>query len=75
MTVIKLPRIINGISYDPPTVDGMDRCQINTRLHYLNVEMDKLKAKQAALIAARDELDRHVMMQEIDDLANEMFGG
>lgn len=75
MTVIKLPRIINGTSYDTPTVDGMDRCQINTRLHYLNVEMDKLKAKQAALIAARDELDRHVMMQEIDDLAAEMFGG
>ena len=75
MTVIKLPRIINGTSYDTPTVDGMDRCQINTRLHYINVEMDKLKAKQAALIAARDELDRHVMMQEIDDLANEMFGG
>ena len=75
MTVIKLPRIINGISYDTPTVDGMDRCQINTRLHYINVEMDKLKAKQAALISARDELDRHVMMQEIDDLANEMFGG
>ena len=75
MTVIKLPRIINGTSYDTPTVDGMDRCQINTRLHYINVEMDKLKAKQAALIAARDELDRHVMMQEIDDLAAEMFGG
>jgi hypothetical protein len=37
--------------------------------------MDKLKAKQAALISARDELDRHAMMQEIDDLANEMFGG
>ena len=75
MTVIKLPRIINGTSYDTPTVDGMDRCQINTRLHYINVEMDKLKAKQASLISARDELDRHVMMQEIDDLANEMFGG
>lgn len=75
MTVINLPRIINGNSYDMPTVDGMDRCQINTRLHYLNVEMDKLKAKQAALISARDELDRHVMMQEIDDLAAEMFGG
>ena len=46
MTVEMQPRIINGKSYDMPTVDGMDRCQINTRLHYLNVEMDKLKAKQ-----------------------------
>ena len=56
MTVEMRPRIINGTSYDMPTVNGMDRCQINTRLHYLNVEMDKLKAKQAALIDARDQL-------------------
>ena len=28
-------------------VDGLDRVDINNRLHYLNVEMDKLKAKQA----------------------------
>ena len=58
-----------------PTVNGMDRCQINTRLHYINVEMDKLKAKQSALIAARNELDRDIEMQEIGDLFDEMFGG
>ena len=75
MTVEMQPRIINGISYDTPTVNGMDRCQINTRLHYLNVDMDKLKAKQAALIAARDELDRHAEMQEMGNLFDEMFGG
>lgn len=75
MTVQLKPRIINGKSYDMPTVDDMDRCQINTRLHYLNVEMDKLKAKQAALIAARDQLDRHAEMQEAGDLFDEMFGG
>ena len=75
MTVQLKPRIINGRSYDMPTVDDMDRCQINTRLHYLNVEMDKLKAKQAALIAARDELDRHAELQEAGDLFDEMFGG
>ena len=75
MTVEMQPRIINGTSYDTPTVNGMDRCQINTRLHYLNVDMDKLKAKQAALIAARDELDRHVEMREMGNLFDEMFGG
>ena len=69
------PRIINGISYDMPTVDGYDRCQINTRLHYLNVEIDKLRAKQAALIAMRDQLDRHNEMQEMGNLFDEMFGG
>ena len=61
--------------YDMPTVDGLDRCEINTKLHYLNVEMDKLKAQQSALIAMRDQLDRHAEMQEMDDLFDQMFGG
>ena len=74
MTVMLQPRTINGNTYDIPTVDGMDRCQINTRLHYLNVELDKLKMKQAALIEARNQLDRHVEMQDVDLFA-EMFGG
>ena len=75
MTVEMQPRIINGRSYDMPTVGGMDRCQINTRLHYINEELSKIKAKQAALIAARDELDRHAEMQEMGNLFDEMFGG
>ena len=75
MTVIMQPRIINGISYDMPTVNGMDRCQINTRLHYINEELSKIKMKQAALIAARDELDRHAELQESENLFDEMFGG
>ena len=74
MTVMLQPRTINGNTYDIPTVDGMDRCQINTRLHYLNVEMDKLKMKQAALIEMRNQLDRHVEMRDVD-LFTEMFGG
>ena len=75
MTVEMRPRIINGTSYDMLTVNGMDRCQINTRLHYSNEELSKVKAKQAALIAARDELDRHAEIQESGDLFDEMFGG
>ena len=79
MTVKMQPRIINGTAYDMPTVDGLDRCQINTRLHYINEEMSKIKAKQAALIEMRDQLDRHAEMQEraqnADNLFDEMFGG
>ena len=79
MTVEMQPRIINGISYDMPTVNGMDRCQINTRLHYINEELSKIQMKQASLIAMRDELDRHAEMQEraqnADNLFDEMFGG
>ena len=65
-----------------PTVDDMDRCQINNELHYLNVEIDKLRAKQQALVSMRDQLDRHAEMLEweeraknADSLFNEMFGG
>ena len=79
MTVQLQPRIINGTSYDMPTVGGMDRCQINTRLHYINEELSKIQMKQASLIAMRDELDRHAEMQEraqnADNLFDEMFGG
>ena len=75
MTVEMQPRIINGTAYDMPTVNGFDRCQINTRLHYINEELSKIKAKQAALIAMRDQLDRHNEAQEMDNLFDEMFGG
>ena len=75
MTVKMQPRKINNTVYDMPTVDGLDRCEINTKLHYLNVEMDKLKAQQIALIEMRNQLDRHAEMQEMGDLFDEMFGG
>jgi len=81
--MIKLqPRKINNTIYDMPTVDDMDRCQINNELHYLNVEIDKLRAKQQALVSMRDQLDRHAEMTEweeraknADSLFDEMFGG
>lgn len=75
MTVINQPRKINNNVYDMPTVDGLDRCEINTKLHYLNVEMDKLKAQQIALIEMRNQLDRHAEMQEMGNLFDDMFGG
>ena len=71
-------RIINGMEHKVTTADALDRCQINTRLHYLNVEMDKLKAKQARLIACRDAIDRECERMEqaenCDNLFEEMFG-
>ena len=74
MTVMLQPRIINDTTYDIPTVDGMDRCQINTRLHYLNVEMDKLKAKQATLVQMRDMMDYELEREELGDLYDQLFG-
>ena len=75
MTVILQPRKINNTVYDIPTVDGMDRCQINNRLHYINEEMLKLRNTQQALISMRQQLDRHNEAQEMGDLFDEMFGG
>jgi len=74
MQLSRSPRIINGNTYDLLTVDGMDRCQINTRLHYLNVEMDKLKAKQATLIQMRNMMDNELEREELGDLYDQMFG-
>ena len=75
MTVTLQPRKINNTVYDVPTVDGMDRVQINNRLHYISEELLKLRNTQEALIAMRNQLDRHNEAQEMDDLFDEMFGG
>jgi hypothetical protein len=66
-------RIINGTALKVITADGMDRTQINTHLHYLNVEMDKLRAKQAVLIARRDAIDHECEMLERADAAEDLF--
>ena len=75
MTVTLQPRKINNMVHDVPTVDGMDRVQINNRLHYIGEEMMKLRNTQQALIAMRNQLDRYNEMQEMGDLFDEMFGG
>jgi hypothetical protein len=75
MKLSRSPRIINGNTYDMLTVDGMDRCQINNHLHYLNVEMDKLKAQQAKLVQMRDMMDYELEREELGDLYDQMFGG
>ncbi len=64
MIVEMQPRIINGTSYDMPTVNGMDRCQINTRLQCLSMEIQKLKERQSALLQARHQLDIHNKLEE-----------
>ena len=71
-------RIINGMEHTVTAVDDMDRVQINLRLLHLNDEMDKLKAKQARLLAMRDMIDRECERMEqadnCDNLFEQMFG-
>ena len=70
---------INGMIHTVTAVDGLDTVDINNQLHHLNVEMDKLKAKQSELIQMREMIEHQCEMSEraesADDLFNEMFGG
>ncbi|AOV60194.1 hypothetical protein S820908_047 [Synechococcus phage S-CAM9] len=78
MIIADETRTINGMDHTVTTVDGMDRVQINNRLHYINVEMDKLKQTQMALLQMRDAIDYECERREEEesgkDLFTEMFG-
>ena len=43
MTVTYQPRKINNTMYDILRFGGLDRCEINTKLHYLNVKWTNLR--------------------------------
>ena len=78
MIIADQTRTINGMDHTVTTVDGMDRVQINNRLHYINIEMDKLKQTQMALLQMRDAIDYECERREAkdagDNLFDEMFG-
>ena len=67
--------LINGMIHTVTAVDGLDTVDINNQLHHLNVEMDKLKAKQSELIQMREMIEHRERAESADDLFNEMFGG
>ena len=57
------------------TVDGLDRVEINNKLHYLGDQLMKLKMEQDHLIQMRNMIDRQNELNEMDDLFAEMFSG
>tara|TARA_Y100001980_G_C14497876_1_gene274172 strand:+ start:409 stop:651 length:243 start_codon:yes stop_codon:yes gene_type:complete len=69
---------INGMIHTVTAVNGLDRVDINNRLHDLNVEMDKLRQKQIELVSMRDaidfECDRREQADNCDNLFEQMFG-
>ena len=69
---------INGMIHTVTAVDGLDRIDINTKLHYINVEMNKLKLEQSKLVSMRDMIDyegeRKELANDCDNLFDEMFG-
>lgn len=74
-TVTDKPQIINSIEHTVTTVNGLDRVEINNKLHHIGDQLMKLKMEQDALIQMRNLIDRQNEMSEMEELFNQMFGG
>jgi hypothetical protein len=57
------------------TVNGLDRVQINNKLHDIGDQIMTLRMKQDELVQMRNEIDRECDMQEMGSLFDEMWGG
>jgi hypothetical protein len=75
MKVSEKPQIISGMEHMVTTVDGLDRVEINNKLHHLGDQLMKLKMEQNHLIQMRNMIDRQNEMSEMNDWFDEMFGG
>jgi hypothetical protein len=64
-----------GMPITVTTVNGMDRIEINNKLHEIGDQLLKLKMQQAALVEMRNQIDRQNEMREMDNLFDELFGG
>ena len=68
-------RVINGMEHIVATVNGLDRVQINNRLHDLNEQVMALRLKQDELVQMRDQIDRETKSQELSALFDQIWGG
>jgi hypothetical protein len=64
---------INGIQHTVTAVDGMDRVEINNKLHHIGDQILKLRMEQDRLINMRNKLDQHAKDSTLGDLFLEMF--
>jgi hypothetical protein len=67
--------MINGMEHLVTTVNGLDRIQINNKLHDIGDQIMKLKIKQDVLVQMRNQIDRECDIQEMDSLFDQMWGG
>ena len=67
--------ISQGMPITVTTVNGLDRIEINNRLHYLGNEILKLKMLQDELVQMRNMIDFENERRESGDLFDELFGG
>ena len=64
-----------GMPITVTTVNGMDRIEINNKLHEIGDQLLKLKMQQQALVEMRNQIDRQNEKDELGDLFDEIFGG
>jgi hypothetical protein len=57
------------------TVNGLDRVQINNKLHDIGDQIMKLRMEQDTLVEMRNQIDRECEMREMGDLFDQMWGG
>lgn len=67
--------ISQGMPITVTTVDGLDRIEINNRLHHLGDQILKLKMQQDELMQMRHMIDFENERREANDLFDELFGG
>ena len=67
--------ISQGMPITVTTVDGLDRIEINNRLHHLGDQILKLKMQQDELMQMRQMIDSENERREANDLFDELFGG
>lgn len=65
--------IINGLQHTVTAVDGMDRVEINNKLHHIGDQIMKLRMEQDRLINMRNKLDQQIEDSTLGDLFLEMF--
>jgi hypothetical protein len=74
MQVSEKLQTINGMQHLVTTVDGLDRVEINNKLHHIGDQIMKLKMEQDRLIQMRQMIDLKNQKEEMKDLFNELFG-
>jgi hypothetical protein len=70
-TITDKPQIINGIKHTVTAVNGLDRVEINNKLHDIGDQIMKLRMQQDALVQMRNLIDRQ--HEETEDLFAELF--
>jgi hypothetical protein len=74
-TIAERTTMPQGMPITVTTVNGMDRIEINNKLHEIGDQLLKLKMEQQYYVEMRNQIDRQNEMREMGNLFDEMFGG